>query len=168
MNLFVLSELHENHNHVGWSVSHSLEDGLSAVCNVHFLHPIQNEGIAWLKPKEADRFDLMTRARQYLFKSWCKLDELPTLGEGPNVLLVIGVKPRFLLSIFTMGNLLDQFDLRVGYLLDGFDPSQLNRPALPKLDHLFVITPSLAKEVQQLHSIDASFLSLATNTFPLN
>ena len=67
-----------------------------------------------------------------------------------------------------MGSLLDQFDLRVGYLLDGFHPSHLNRPALPKLDHLFVITPCLAKEVQQLHSINASFLSLATNTFPLN
>ena len=92
MNLFVLSELHENHNHVGWAVCHSLRDVLSAVCNVHFLYPIQNEGIAWLKPKGSDRFDLMTRTRQYLFKSWCKLDELPTLGEGPNVLLVIGVR----------------------------------------------------------------------------
>lgn len=168
MNLFVLSELHENHNHVGWAVCHSLRDVLSAVCNVHFLYPIQNEGIAWLKPKGSDRFDLMTRTRQYLFKSWCKLDELPTLGEGPNVLLVIGVRSCFLLSIFAMGSLLDQFDLRVGYLLDGFHPSQLNRPALPKLDHLFVITPSLAQEVQQLHSINASFLPLATNTFPLN
>ncbi len=168
MNLFVLSELHANHNHVGWSVSHSLEDALSAVCNVHFLYPVQNEGIAWLKPKEADRPDLITRARHSLFKSWYKPDELPTLGEGPNVLLVIGVKPRFLLSIFTLGHLLDKFDLRVGYLLDGFDPSRLNRPALPKLDHLFVITPSLAKEVEQFHSINASFLPLATNTFPLN
>ncbi|MBM0740909.1 glycosyltransferase family 1 protein [Phormidium sp. CLA17] len=168
MNLFVLSELHPNHNHVGWSVSHSLEEALSAVCNVHFLYPIQNEGIAWLKPKEPDRPDMITRTRQSLFKSWYTPDELPTLGEGPNVLLVIGMKPRFLLSIFTLGHLLDQFDLRVGYLLDGFDPSQLNRPALPKLDHLFVITPSLATEVCQLHSINSSFLSLATDTFPLN
>jgi hypothetical protein len=168
MNLFVLSELHTNHNHVGWSVSHSLEAALSATCNVHFLHPIQNKGLGWLKPTEGDRPDLVTRAQQSLLKSWYELDQLPTLGEGPNVLLVIGVKPRFLLSIFTLGRLLDQFDLRVGYLLDGFDPSQLNRPALPKLDHLFVITPSLAKEVQQIHSINASFLPLATNTFPLN
>lgn len=168
MNLFVLSELHTNNNHVGWSVSHNLEAALSAVCNVHFLYPIQNEGIAWLKPKQADRPDLITRAQQCLFKSWYKPDELPTLGEGPNILLVIGVKPRFLLSMFTLGRLLDQFDLRVGYLVDGFDPNQLNRPALPKLDHLFVITTSLAQEVQEIYSINASFLPLATNTFPLN
>ncbi|MEX0268731.1 glycosyltransferase [Leptolyngbyaceae cyanobacterium UHCC 1019] len=167
MNLFVLSELHASHNHVGWSVSYSLEDTLAAVCNVHFLHPIQNKGIAYFKPKEPDRPDLITRVYQALSKSWFELDRLPTLADGPNVLLVVGLKPRFLLSIFALKHLLDQFDLRVGYLLDGFEPAQLNRPALPKLDHLFVISPSLAKEVEQIHSIKTSFLPLATNTFPL-
>ncbi|PZV15596.1 MAG: hypothetical protein DCF22_06860 [Leptolyngbya sp.] len=117
MNLFVLSELHANHNHVGWSVSYSLEDTLAAVCNVHFLYPIQNEGIACLKPKEPDlpdliiRPDLIMQVRQALSKAWFELDRLPTLTNGPNVLLVVGLKPRFLLSIFALKHLLDQFDL---------------------------------------------------------
>jgi hypothetical protein len=167
MNLFVLSELRENQNHVGWSVSYSLEDTIAAVCNVQFLYPIQNEGISFLKPKEPDRPDFITRTRQALNKSWYQLEKLPTLGDGPNVLLVIAIKPRFLLSIFALGPLLDQFDVRAGYLLDGFEADQLNRPALPKLDHLFVITPSLAEEVQQIYSINTSFLPLAANTFSM-
>jgi hypothetical protein len=169
MNLFVLSELHSGHNHVGWSVSYSLEDTLSATCNVQFLHPIQNQGLSCFHPQgfARDRPDFVTRTQQYLFKSWYELDKLPTLGSGLNVLLVIGLKPRFLLSIFALKDLLDQFDLRIGYLLDGFDPEKLNRPPLPKLDHLFVITPSLAQEVERIHSVKTSFLPLAANTFSL-
>lgn len=167
MNLFVLSELHANHNHVGWSVSYTLEDTLAAVCNVHFLYPIQNRGLTYFKPAASDRPDFLTRIQQAVSKSWFELDKLPTLADSPNVLLVIGLTPHFLLSIFSLKHLLDQFDLRVGYLLDGFEPDQMNRQSLPKLDHLFVISPSLAKEVQQLHDIKASFLPLATNTFPL-
>ena len=168
MNLFVLSELHADHNHVGWSVSYSLEDTLAAVCKVHFLYPIQNKGLTYFQPKEPDRPDLITRIRQTISKSWFDLETLPTLADGPNVLLVIGLKPRFLLSIFALKHLLDQFDVRVAYLLDGFEPDRMNHQALPKLDHLFVISPSLAKEVQQLHDIKVSFLPLATNTFPLS
>jgi len=102
MNLFVLIELHANHNHVGWSVSYSLEDTLAGLCKVNFLYPIQNKGLTYFQPKDPDLPDLITRIRQTISKSWFDLETLPTLADGPNVLLVIGLKPRFLLSIFAL------------------------------------------------------------------
>lgn len=151
MNLFVLSELHPQNTHVGWSVSYSLEEVLADTCNANILYPTQNKS-----------FQPLQRYQQRFFKSWYKLKELPKLGKGPNVLLVVGLGPHFLLSLFALGPLLQQFDLKIGYLLDGFDPAWLDRSLPSQLDHLFVMSAELAEELQS-QSINASFLPLATN-----
>jgi Glycosyl transferases group 1 len=166
MNLFVLSELHPSNTHVGWSVTQGLEDVLAGTCGAMRLYPVENDNAALLKQYRVadDRVDFLKRYRHRIFKSWYEVDSLPTLGKSPNILLVIGVLPRFLLSVFSLGPLLDQFDLRVGYLLDGFNPHQLNRPPLRHIDHLFTMSAELAHEVKDIHDINASFLPLGIDT----
>ncbi|NJP11984.1 MAG: glycosyltransferase family 1 protein [Leptolyngbyaceae cyanobacterium RU_5_1] len=167
MNVFVLSELHPNNTHIGWSVNYSLEDTLATACNAQFLYPICND-IRIEPGNYATRnpFRVIERYRNRIFKSWYKLDRLPTLGNGPNILLIVGNGPGFLMSMFALGSLLKQFDLRVGYVLDGFNPSGFRSPA-PYLDHLFVISAELADEIRELHPFDVSFLPLGVNTLPL-
>lgn len=165
MNLFVLSELNPGNKHVGWSVSCSMESTLAQVCNPTFIYPSPNQTLRLF-----DRFeisdsgvDYLQRYRHRLFKSWFTVDALPTLPEGVNVLLVVGLGPRFLLSIHALGPLLKQFDLRLGYILDGFNPQHLDSTLKDSLDHLFVIGSELAEDVQRLHGISTSFLPLATD-----
>lgn len=167
MNLFVLSELHPGHNHVGWTVSHSLENTLASACNAKFVYPIENNGIHLF-----NHFTLaaapeakINRLRHRLFKSWFEVDQLPTLEQGPNVLLVVGLNPHFLLAMHALGPLLKKFDLRLGYLLDGFDPATIDRTVLPLLDHLFVMSSEIADDVSRRYGLSTSFLPLATNTF---
>jgi hypothetical protein len=167
MNVFVLSELHRGNTHVGWSVNHSLEETLATSCQASFLHP------RWVNDRDVfvtqynnslDRLSFLKRYQHRIFKSWYELDRQPMLGDGPNVLVVVGIHLRFLLSIFALGPLLDRFDVRVAYLLDGFDPAKINKPPLHKLDHLFVISEELAEQMRSLHSINASCLPLGVNT----
>lgn len=166
MNLFVLSELHPGHNHVGWTVSHSLEETLASACDATFIYPLENTefklpgGIQLSGHSTA----AINRFRHRLYKSWFTLSELPSLGQGLNVLLVVGLNPHFLLSMHTLGPLLKQFDLRLGYLLDGFDPVNIDRSVLPLLDHLFVMNAEIVDEIKVRHGISTSFLPLATNT----
>jgi Glycosyl transferases group 1 len=166
MNVFVLSELHPSNTHVGWSVSYGLHEILATTCNATLLYPVENDNAMLLKQyKVADnRVDFLKRYRHRIFKSWYEVDALPTLGSPPNILLVIGILPRFLLSIFALGPLLGQFDLRVGYLLDGFDPHQLNHPPLKQLDHLFTMSAELAEQVTAIHDLSSSFLPLGIDT----
>ncbi len=166
MKLFVLSELHPTNKLVGWSVSRSLEAAIAASCNVQFLHPLMQESTTFLEQfAEADnRIDFLKRYKHRIFKSWFAIDETPVLESDPNILLVVGIMPQFLLSIFSLGSFLNNFDLRVGYLLDGFDPSYLNKPLLSRLDHLFVISPELAYEAETQHALKVSFLPLGINT----
>jgi hypothetical protein len=170
MNIFVLSELRPSNVHVGWSVNRSLEATLAATCKATFLYPTRRSNhdvLACHYPSDPlgdSRVDVLQRYRQRVFKSWYQLDQLPTLGTGPNILLLIGVQQGFLLSMFALKGLLDQFDLRVGYLLDGFAPRQLNQLPLKKLDHLFVMSADLATETHQTHGISTSFLPIGIDT----
>jgi Glycosyl transferases group 1 len=167
MNVFVLSELNNENSHIGWSVNHSLEQVLATSCQATFMYP------RWVNDLElfvkqysssSDHLSFLKRYKHRIFKSWYKLDRLPTLKDGPNVLIVVGIRMRFLLSIFALGSLLDRFDVRVAYLLDGFDPTAVNKPPLPKLDHLFVISEELAEQMRSLHSINTSCLPLGVDT----
>ncbi len=166
MNIFVLSELSPANNHVGWSVSHSLEETLASACQAQFIYPSWNGYVSTKPlPDAVERqVSFVHRCRNRLLKSWYTVEAWPDLGPGPNVLLVVGIYPKFLLSMFALGPLLDQFDLRVGYLLDGFDPRYLNQPPLAKLDHLFVIGSQLAEEIRSLYPINVSWLPLGINT----
>lgn len=160
MNIYVLSELSPSNNHIGWSVSYGLEEVLATTCNAQFLYP-QPNGIGRIY--ETHTPGLFGRAWQRLCKSWYTLDTLPTLGDGPNVLLVVGLMPSFPASIFALGPLLDRFDLKIAYLLDGFLPANVSRNALPWFDQVFVISSELADEMQETCAVATSFLPLGVN-----
>ncbi|GAB4384638.1 MAG: hypothetical protein Kow00121_48420 [Elainellaceae cyanobacterium] len=166
MNLFVLSQLQPKQNHVGWAVNHTLEDVIRSTCGVTFLYPSENNEIALFNQLKltCSGEDAINRFRHRLFKSWYNLEKLPTLGKGPNILLVVGLNIEFLLSMHALGPLLKQFDLRLGYLLDGIHPDDIDRTVLPYLDHLFVISAEIAEETQSRLGLSSSFLPLATNT----
>ncbi len=152
MNLFVLSELYPGNQHVGWSVLYSLEESLSFALDATFIYPLPNQNILFLK-----------RYRHRIFKSWYTIKNLPTLGKGPNVLLVASLRPEFLLSIHALNHLLNQFDLRIAYLMDGFDPSHLDRDVIPYLDHLFVMFAEMADIINSSRNLSTTFLPLAIN-----
>lgn len=156
MHLFVLSEIYPENNRVGWAVNYTLETILASVCETTFLYPSSNNKIGFFK-----------RYRQRIFKSWYELKDLPTLGNGPNVLLIIGMAPVFLLSIHTLRPLLKQFDLRVAYLLDNFEPPHIDRSIVTHLDHLFVIDAETAAEINSTRPITTTFLPLATDALRL-
>ncbi|MBD1909692.1 MULTISPECIES: glycosyltransferase [unclassified Leptolyngbya] len=155
MNIYALTELPPQNRHIGWSVCYAFQDTLATTCDPYFLHP-QVHRI---------RRNKLRRLWQRISKTWYTLDRLPTLGNAPNVLLMIGHSSHFLSSIFTLGSLLDQFDLRIAYLLDGFDPKALRSQALSHINHLFVVSAEMVDAVQAIHSIDTSFLPLGVNTF---
>lgn len=166
MNLFILSELEPELTHVGWSVQYSLEETLKEVLNPTFVYPQEKHPLGLLHRLGfcEDTLEPWEGRINRALGSWFTLKELPTLGKGPNVLLAIGLTPDFLLSMHSLGPLLEQFDLRIGYLLDGFDPRWLHHSLLPYLDHLFVISDELADETRQLHKVNTTFLPLAVNT----
>jgi Glycosyl transferases group 1 len=167
MNVFVLSELNAGNTHIGWSVNHSLEETLATSCQATLMYPrwTSNRDVFLRHYKDAqDRLNFLQRSHHRIFKSWYELDRLPTLGEGPNVLIVVGIQVRFLLSIFAMGPLLEKFDVRIGYLLDGFDPHGINKPPMAHLDHLFVISEELAEQTRAVHAVNTSCLPLGVNT----
>jgi hypothetical protein len=170
INLFVLSELHPNNKHVGWSVSYGLEETLATTCNTTFIYPLSNTKIKLSKDIafSDSHLALLRRCRHRIFKSWYEIETLPTLGKGCNVLLVIGLQPQFLLSMHALGPLLKKFDLRLGYVLDGFDPQHLDKAAVDSLDHLFVMSAEIADAVNAAamsagSMLKTSFLPLATN-----
>ncbi|MBF2000762.1 MAG: glycosyltransferase [Synechococcales cyanobacterium C42_A2020_086] len=170
MNLFVLSELNPHNNHIGWSVTYGLEAVLASSCQASFLYPQENNTLRLSNGIElTDRnLPLVQRCRQRLQRfnrSWFSLDERPTLGKGPNVLLVIGLSPYFLLSMHALGPQLKQFDLRLGYILDGFDLRWIDRTLLPYLDHLFVMSAEMAEDVQTQFGIPSTFIPIAIDTF---
>jgi hypothetical protein len=156
MNLFVLSELYPGNKHVGWSVLYPLEEVLSSTFDATFIYPLPNNKIQFLK-----------RYRHRIFKSWYEINNLPTLDKGPNILLVIGLGPRFLLSIHALKTLLKKFDLRIGYILDGFYSSHLDRDVIPYLDHLFVICADIADIINSNTKLTTTFLPLATDVLKL-
>jgi hypothetical protein len=164
LNLYVLSENSPDNRHVGWSVSRNLEEVLSSVFDSVFLYPTQNRSIRLGSLNFSDfHLSLIRRYRHRLFLSWYDLEQLPHLGSGINVLLVIGLGSHFLLSMHSLGPLLKRFDVRIGYLLDGFSTNHLNPAAVSCLDHLFTISQDMADSVKNFHNIDATFLPLATN-----
>lgn len=165
MNLFILSELSPQWTHVGWSVSYSLEETLADIFKPTFIYPEATQPYRMLREMGVThaRFDPLERHLQKVFKTLFAVKHLPKLGAGRNVLLVIGLTPDFLLALNTLRPILDQFDLRVAYLLDGFDPTWMPEPAA-SLDHLFVISHELATSIHQLHGIHTTFLPLAIDT----
>ncbi len=152
LNIYVLSELHPTNTHVGWTVSFGLEKVLLETCGATSIYPI--------KTKETH---LLHRYQSRLFKSWFTIEEPPVLGDGINLLLVVGLSQHFMLSMLALGPLLKQFDLRAGYLLDGINPAHLDRALSPHLDHLFVIAAEVADEINATLPISASFLPLAAD-----
>ena len=152
INIYVLSELHPTNTHVGWMVSYGLEKVLLETCGATSIYPVQ------IKQKH-----IFHRYQSRLLKSWFTIKEPPVLRDGINVLLVVGLDPHFMLSMLALGPLLKQFDLRIGYLLDGFDPKYLDRASFSHLDHLFVISAELADEINESLPIPASFLPLAAD-----
>ncbi|MBI4781107.1 MAG: glycosyltransferase family 1 protein [Oscillatoriophycideae cyanobacterium NC_groundwater_1537_Pr4_S-0.65um_50_18] len=165
MNLFVLSELHPSNKYVGWSVSYDLEETLATTCNPTFIYPSANNKIKLSQGIEFpdDHLAFLRRYRHRIFKSWFEIENLPTLGKGCNVLLIIGLQPQFLLSMHALGPLLQKFDLRLGYVLDGFDPQHLDKAAASHLDHLFVMSAEIADAVDATGMVKTSFLPLAAN-----
>ncbi len=156
MNLFVLSELYPGNQHVGWSVLSTFEEVLSSAFDTVFIYPLPNQNILFFK-----------RYRHRIFKSWYKIQDLPTLGKGPNILLVVGLGPDFLLSIFTLYPLWKKFDLKIAYLLDGFDYHHLDREVIPHLDYLFLICAEMADDIKKNLTITTAFLPLATDVLNL-
>ncbi|MBD1848808.1 glycosyltransferase [Leptolyngbya sp. FACHB-711] len=165
MNLFVLSELNPACKHVGWSVAHSLESTLRSVCDPTFIYPFFNTCVRLFDHSKVpdNGGHLLWRWRHRLFKSWYKVGELPPLPPGRNVLIVVGMNPRFMLSVHALDSVLKQFDLCLGYILDGFNPQHFDFTLADKFDHLFVIGSELAEDVERLRGVSASFLPLATN-----
>ncbi|XPM60490.2 MAG: glycosyltransferase [Leptolyngbya sp. IPPAS B-1204] len=166
MNLFVLSELGHKGSHVGWSVNHSLEETLTEVLNPTLIYPEKIFPLKWLHQLgiPEDNLEPFELRLNRLLKHWYKLQHLPTLPQGTNVLLVIGLTPNFLQALLTIAPLLKQFDLRIAYLLDGFKPTWLDPTIATWLDHLFVISQELATEISQISSISTTFLPLGANT----
>jgi hypothetical protein len=171
MNLFVLSELMPDQRHVGWTVSHTLEAAISSCCNATFIYPTpaRESGLfnEYNYKFASEKVAFVQRCKNRLFKSWFEISDLPSLGKGPNVLLVVGLNPHFLLSMYALGPLLNQFDLRIGYLLDGFGLEQFDRLLVNDLDHLFVLGSEMADDVNTHLSLSASFLPLATDALRL-
>lgn len=166
MNLFILSELRPGFTHVGWSVSYSLEETFAELLNPTFIYPERKQPFRALRQLGFDEERLLPIEGRInnVFQSWYDIRSLPTLPQGTNVLLAIGLTPDFLLSLPALGPLLKKFDLRVGYLLDGFNPEWIDEAIVKYLDHLFVFSDELAEEVAQLHGISTTFLPLGVNT----
>jgi hypothetical protein len=152
MNLFVLSELGFTENHVGWLASYDLEEVLAQTCNATFIYPEPNYKI-WC----------FQRYRHRIFKSWFKTKDLPTLGKGPNVLLVIGMDCGSLLMMPSLGSLLKKFDVRLAYLFDLYEPQYLERSVIPDLDYLFIPIAEIVDEVKEKFQITTQFLPHAYN-----
>lgn len=156
MNVFVLSELNPNNKHVGWSVGYTLETVLASTCEAKFIYPVNSDQDQWL-----------SRYQQRIFKSWYEIPNLSALDvdrkDGPNVLLVISLTPRFLLAMHALGELLNQFDLKIAYCLDGFSINEIDRTTIPHLDHIFTICSETADEIRQNLGVSASFLPLGAD-----
>lgn len=152
MNLFVLSELQSINNHVGWLASYDIEQVLADTCNATFIYPEPNNKIKVCK-----------RYRHRLFKSWFKTKDLPTLSAGPNILLIIGIAYNALLMMPSLKSLVKQFDLRIAYLFDIYEPQYLDKEIILDLDYLFVPVAELAERVNELFPVKAKFLPHAVN-----
>jgi hypothetical protein len=137
MNLFVLSELQFVKNHVGWLASYDLEQVIANTCNATFIYPESNDKIRFFK-----------RYRHRIFKSWFKAKDLPTLGEGPNILLVVGINYYSLQMMPSLGSLVKKFDLRLAYLFDIYEPRYLDKQLVPEFDYLFFLSLRLLTKLE--------------------
>lgn len=152
MNLFVLSELQFVKNHVGWLASYDLEQVLANTCNATFIYPEPN-----------DQIRLFKRYRHRIFNSWFKTKDLPTLGEGPNILLVVGINYDSLQMMPSLGSLAKKFDLRLAYLFDIYEPRYLDKQIVPEFDSLFFPVAEIAEQVKELFGVNSTFLPHAVN-----
>jgi len=165
MNIYVLTETPNAPNFVGWSMVHCLQDVFATTCNAQFIFP-QRAGTNLLFSYgcEEGEVNLLGKAWRRLSKSWYSLEQLPTLNDGPNILLVLGFTPSTLMALYALRQTIHQFDLRIGYLLDGFKPTDLSSRSLSLIDHLYVISADLAEKVQDLFSVKTSVLPLGVDT----
>lgn len=164
MNIYVLSELSPLNHHIGWSCSYGLTEVLAETCKANLLYP-RPRGYRSVA-EVSGRPNVAKRLWQRYSKSWYQLDQLPTLGDGPNILLIVGLAGSFPMTIFTLKPILEQFDLRIAYVLDGFDANHFEQTLSSYLDHLFVISAEQAELIQERLSIPTSFLPLGFNTLP--
>ncbi|MCU0568874.1 MAG: glycosyltransferase [Oculatellaceae cyanobacterium Prado106] len=163
MNLFVLSESSDDKNHVSNAVGQTLEDVIASTCNATFIYPFKNDRIELLNGLQFSDAPYLRRFRHRIFKSWYTLDSLPQLGKNQNILLIIGMQPFGLLAMHALKDQLNQFDLKIGYILDGFNPNELDRSLIGNLDHLFVISAELADHMNDLGYVPTHFLPIATD-----
>lgn len=156
VNFYILSEVNDQTNHVGYSPIKTLCRVLSELPNTIFLHPKQSnrEGKGWLVSK-------FSRLHNKVFRSWFFLEDIPNLYSGINILLVIGLNPHFLLSKYSLGSLLKKMDLQIGYILDGFPFEDMDSRSLQGLDHLFTICGDQARYINEKLDVDCHFLPLA-------
>ncbi|MCS6814110.1 MAG: glycosyltransferase [Cyanobacteria bacterium] len=149
MNLVVLSQIHPSNRHVGFSVIHDFEHFLRSTLKPTFLYPLPNQSInvkLFKHYKFSDKgLAFLRRYRHRIFKSWYELSVPPAIEkipnrDDPNVLLILGMTPDFLLSIHTLEAVLDQFDLKIAYLLDMSFASHVDRSVASLLDYVFVIS----------------------------
>jgi hypothetical protein len=152
MNLFVLSELPSIKNHVGWIANSDLEEILLNTCDATFIYPEAN-----------DKIRVFKNFRHRLFKSWFKIKDLPTLGKGPNVLLLVGMAYSSLLMLPSLGSLLDKFDKCLVYLFDIYEPRYLPKYSIPSIDYLFLPVAEIADEVGKIFPVNTVFLPHAFN-----
>jgi hypothetical protein len=147
MNLFVLSQLQHFKGHVGWLASYDFEGVLADTCEATFIFPEPNNKIRFLK-----------RYRHRIFKSWFKIKDLPSLSQGPNVLLVTGINPKELLMLPALGSLVKKFDLRLAYLFDVYNPRDLDKQVILDFDYLFFPVAEIADKVNKIFSVNTDFL----------
>ena len=155
-NFYILSEVNDQTNHVGYSPIRTLCRVLSELPNTIFLHPKKSneKGKVWL----ASKFSML---HNRVFRSWFFLEDIPNLYSEINILLVIGLNPHFLLSKYSLGPLLKKMDLQIGYILDGFPFPEMDSMALQGLDHLFIICGDQERYINEKISCDCHFLPLA-------
>lgn len=152
MNLFVLSELQFINNHVGWIASYDLEQVIASTCDATFIYPEENEEIRLFK-----------RYRHRIFKSWYKTKDLPTLGEGPNVLLLIGMSYGSIQMLPSLGSLVKKFDRIIAYVFDIYEPNYLDKQIVPDFDYLFFPVAEIAEKIHEMFSVNTAFLPHAVN-----
>jgi len=152
MNLFVLSQLGSIRDHVGWLASYDFEQVLVDTCGATLIYPEHNNKIRFLK-----------RFRHRIFKSWFKVEDLPSLTQGPNVLLVTGMSPGALLMMPALGSLVRKVDLRIAYLFDTYRPHDLDKKVILDFDYLFFPVAEIAYKVNKIFSVNTGFLPHAFN-----
>lgn len=173
MNLVVLSQVHPSNRHIGFSVIHDFERFLRSTLKPTILYPLPNQSInvkLFKQHKFSDQeLAFLRRYRHRIFKSWYELSVPPAIEKipnknHPNVLLILGLTPDFLLSIHTLESILNQFDLKIAYLLDMSFACHVDRSVASLLDYVFVISAGFFDHTVTNLSFEIGVMPLGIDT----